>query len=411
VALEATGPANAIARILEPHVGRVVIANTRRVRAIAEAKVKSDKVDAATLCELLDAGFLPAVWSPDEQTRVLRGLLGRRDRQVRSRTRAKNAVHAALGRELKGRPPMSDLFGREGRAWLGRLELPAHERQIVASCLREVDFLSREIAALEAELAKLALSSEQVKRLMTVPGVSLISAATFVAVVGEIGRFETPKKLVRYVGLDPKVRQSGETKARHAGISKQGSAAARHMLCEAAWIAVRTPGPLRAFYERVRARRGAQIALVATARKLCVLVWQLLTHEQDYALALQGHFGIGELTSVAILAELGDARRFSSSRHAVRFAGLDVTVSQPDQSRAPGKLSHQGPPVLRWAAFEAAQCARRERSPDHGYYLDTRGRLDGKQATPTIARKLIRRAHHTLRELGDEALEPVPAVT
>jgi transposase len=283
VALEATGPANAIARILEPHVGRVVIANTRRVRAIAEAKVKSDKVDAATLCELLGAGFLPAVWSPDERTRVLRGLLGRRDRQVRSRTRAKNAVHAALGRELKGRPPMSDLFGREGRAWLGRLELPAHERQIVASCLREVDFLSREIAALEAELAKLALSSEQVKRLMTVPGVSLVSAATFVAAVGEIGRFETPKKLVGYVGLDPKVRQSGEQPARHGGISKQGSAAARHMLCEAAWIAVRTPGPLRAFYERVRARRGAQIAPVAAARKLCVLFWHLLTREQDYA--------------------------------------------------------------------------------------------------------------------------------
>ncbi len=283
VALEATGPANAIARVLEPHVGRVVIANTRRVRAIAEAKVKSDKVDAATLCELLDAGFLPAVWSPDEQTRALRGLLGRRDRLVRSRTRAKNAVHAALGRELKGRPPMSDLFGCRGRAWLGRLELPAHERQIVASCLREVDFLSQEIAALESELARLALSSEQVRRLMTVPGVSLVSAATFVAVVGDIGRFETPKKLVGYVGLDPKVRQSGEAKARHGGISKQGSAAARHMLCEAAWIAVRTPGPLRAFYERLRARRGAQIALVATGRKLCVLFWHLLSRAEDYA--------------------------------------------------------------------------------------------------------------------------------
>ena len=88
------------------------------MRAIAEAKLKSDKVDAATLCELLDAGFLPAVWSPDEQTRVLRGLLGRRERLVRSRTRAKNAVHAALGRELKGRPPMSDIFGGEGRLWL-----------------------------------------------------------------------------------------------------------------------------------------------------------------------------------------------------------------------------------------------------------------------------------------------------
>jgi transposase len=283
VALEATGPANAIARILEPHVARVVVANTRRVRAIAEAKVKTDKVDAATLCELLDPGLLPGVWNPDEQTGALRGLLGRRERLVRSRTRAKNAVHAALQRNLKGRPPMTDIFGRAGRAWLGRLELPAHEQRVVESCLREVDFLSQEIAALESELARLALSSEQVKRLMSVPGVSVVSAATFVAVVGEIGRFRSPKKLVGYVGLDPKVRQSGEAAARHGRISKQGSSAARHMLCEAAWIAVRTPGPLRAFYERLRARRGAQIALVATARKLCVLFWHLLTHEQDYA--------------------------------------------------------------------------------------------------------------------------------
>ena len=283
VALEATGAASAIADVLAPHVARVVVANTRRVRAIAEAKVKTDRVDAATLCELLDAGFLPAVWRPEGPTRALRGLLGRRDRLVRSRTRAKNAVHAALARELKGRPPVSDLFGREGRGWLERLELPAHERQIVASCLREVDFLSQEIAALESELARLALDCEPIKRLMTVPGVSLVSAATFVAVVGDVGRFETPKKLVGYVGLDPRVRQSGEAKARHGAISKQGSAGARHMLCEAAWIAVRTPGPLRAFYERLRARRGAQIALVATARKLCVLFWHLLTREQDYA--------------------------------------------------------------------------------------------------------------------------------
>jgi len=218
---------NAIARVLNPLVARVVFANTRRVRAIAEVKVKSNKVDAVTLCELLDAGLLPAVWRPDEQVSALRGLLGRRDRLVRSRTRAKNAVHAALGRELKGRPPMTDVFGREGRRWLGRLVLPAHERRIVESCLREVDFLSGEVAALESELAKLALSAESIKRLMSVPGVSLVSAATFVAVVGDIGRFESPKKLVGYVGLDPKVRQSGEQAARHGRISKRGSARSR----------------------------------------------------------------------------------------------------------------------------------------------------------------------------------------
>ena len=260
-----------------------MVANPRKVRAIAEAKVKTDKVDAQTLCELLDAGFLPAVWRPDEETRSLRALLGRRERLVRSRTRAKNAVHAALQRNLKGRPPMSDLFGVAGRRWLTELELPADERRIVESCLREVDFLSREIEVLEHELARLALSSEAIRRLISVPGVSLISAATFVAVAGEIGRFSSPKKLVGYVGLDPRVRQSGEAPARHGQISKQGLPAARHMLCEAAWIVVRSPGPLRAFYERLRARRGAQIALVATARKLCVLFWHLLTKEEDYA--------------------------------------------------------------------------------------------------------------------------------
>jgi transposase len=283
VALEATGPAGAIARILEPHVGRVVIANTRKLCAIAESKVKTDKLDASTLCELLAAGFLPAVWSPDEFTRALRRRLQRRAKLVRSRTRSKNECHAVLARNLKGRPPMTDVFGKAGREWLGALELPADERETVECCLREVDFLDSEVGLIERELAAQGLSSEEIRRLMTVPGVSLVSAASFVAAVGDVHRFNSPKQLVSYLGLDPRVRQSGEAPARHGRISKQGSAEARHMLCEAAWVLVRTPGPLRAFYERVRARRGAQIALVATARKLSVLFWHLLTREEDYA--------------------------------------------------------------------------------------------------------------------------------
>ena len=336
VALEATGPANAIARIVEPHVARVVVANTRRVRAIAEAKLKTDKVDARTLCELLDAGFLASVWQPDAPTRALRGLLGRRERLVRSRTRAKNALHAALQRNLKGRPPMTDIFGRAGRDWLARLELPGHEHRIVESCLREVDFLSLEIAALESELAKLALNSDEIRRLMSVPGVSLVSAATFVAVVGGVGRFRSPKKLVGYVGLDPKVRQSGEQAARHGRISKQGSSAARQMLCEAAWIAVRTPGPLRAFYERLRARRGAQIALVATARKLCALFWHLLTRGQDYAFgrpSLTRH----KLRRLELMA--GDPPRRGKQRgraksQTQRFSSSSPAPRQPSQGRS-----------------------------------------------------------------------------
>src|SRR3984893_9400874 len=283
VAMEATGSALAIARILEPHVARVVIANTRKISAISESKVKTDKVDASTLCELLAAGFLPAVWAPDEFTRSLRRRLQRRSKLVRSRTRAKNELHAVLARNLKGRPSVSDVFGKTGREWLTTLELPADESETLECCVREVDFLDSEVGLIERELARQAMSSEEIRRLMTVPGVSLVSAAAFVAAAGDIHRFSSPKKLVSYVGLDPRVRQSGEGPARHGHISKQGSAEARHMLCEAAWVAVRTPGPLRAFYERVRARRGAQIALVATARKLAVLFWHLLTHEEDYA--------------------------------------------------------------------------------------------------------------------------------
>ena len=122
--------------------------------------------------------------------------------------------------------------------------------------------------------------------------------------------------------------------------------------------------------------------------------------------ALMEHYGIGPCVSTAILAELGDARRFSSSRQAVRCAGLDVTVHESDVRRRAGHLSRQGSPVLRWAAFEAAQSAARPSSPDHDYYLQLKDRLGANRAALTIARKLLRRAHHTLRDLGDEAIAP-----
>ena len=178
---------------------------------------------------------------------------------------------------------MSDAFGRGGRVWLAELELPADERETVDGCLRQIDFLDGEIAILERAIAEHALGSAAVKRLMTVPGVSLMTATTFIAAVGDIRRFHEPRKLVSYLGLDPKVRQSGIGAARHGRISKQGAAPVRQMLAEAAFVAVSTPGPMRAFYERVRARRGHQIAIVAVARKLAVLFWHLLTREQDYA--------------------------------------------------------------------------------------------------------------------------------
>jgi transposase len=122
---------------------------------------------------------------------------------------------------------------------------------------------------------------------------------------------------------------------------------------------------------------------------------------------LMAHYGIGELTAVTILAELGDCTRFSSSRQAVRYAGLDITVYQSDRHRAPGHISRQGPPALRWALYEAAQVARRgERSPDREYYLQAKERIGGNRACLSVARKLLKRSYHTLRELGEDALQP-----
>ena len=122
--------------------------------------------------------------------------------------------------------------------------------------------------------------------------------------------------------------------------------------------------------------------------------------------ALMAHYGIGPLVAVTILAELGDCTRFSSSRHAVRYAGMDITVYQSDQRRASGHLSRQGPPALRWALFEAAQSACRRGSPDLEYYGQAVERLGHNRACLSIARKLLKRSYHTLRELGEEALQP-----
>jgi transposase len=283
VILESTGNALEIARILEPFVSEVVIANPMHVRAISHAKVKNDQFDSRTLAELLAADLVPRVWIGDEQTRVLRRLTSRRSQLVRARTRPKNEITAVLVRNLKGRPPVSDLFGRRGRQWLAGLQFPADEHDTVQACLRQIDFLTTEIAHVDRQLAERALTSPEIKRLMTIPGVGVTTAATLIAAIGDIHRFPTAKRLVGYLGIDPRVRQSGQTPARQGRISKQGSSACRHVLVEAAWSAIKTPGPLRAFYQRTRTRRGAQIAIVATARKLASLCWQLLTTNQDYA--------------------------------------------------------------------------------------------------------------------------------
>jgi transposase len=248
-----------------------------------QARAKTDRLDARALARLLASGQLETVRVPDEATQAMRRRLQRRSQLVRTRSAAKNEIHAALMRRLVPKPGFSDLFGKGGRRWLAELELPAAERESVDSAMRQIEFCESEIAAIEKLVASEALTSAEVCRLMSVPGVGAITAAAFMAAVGDIRRFPSPKRLVGYLGLDPIVRQSGSAEASYGRISKQGSAAGRYALVEASWSVVKAPGPLRAFYERTRGRRGASVAIVATARKLACLFWTLLVRGEDYA--------------------------------------------------------------------------------------------------------------------------------
>jgi transposase len=284
VALEVTGNAWEIARILEGHVARVIVVSPTDT-GIRQARAKTDRLDARALAKLLWAGELDGVWTPDERIRAMRRRLARRAQLVRARTRAKNEIHAVLMRCLKDHPPASDLFGVKGRRWLAEQQLPVCEHETVDSAMRQVEFLDREITEVEKLVAAEALGWAEIKRLMTVPGVNVIVAATFMAAVGDIRRFGDRRKLTAYLGLDPRVRQSGNAPATHGHISKQGSASARHALVEACWSTVRQPGPIAGFYQRIKARRGHSIAIVASARKLACLFWCLLTRGEDYAFA------------------------------------------------------------------------------------------------------------------------------
>lgn len=282
VVVEATGNAMAVVRVLSPHVARVIVANPLQVRAIAHAHIKTDKIDAGVLASLRAAGFLPEVWVPDAETERRRRLVARRNQLVRHRTRLKNEIHAILAAHLVPPCPHASLLNGPGRAWLAKQALPADERAAIDRHVRELDRLGADLAELDRDVGEAIVDDPDVKRLLTIAGMNVTVAAGLVAAIGDIGRFASPQKLVSYFGLNPRVRQSGLGLAQHGRISKIGRAHARALLVEAAWAAAKVPGPLHAFFLRIRARRGHQVAAVATARKMAVLVWHLLTKKADY---------------------------------------------------------------------------------------------------------------------------------
>ena len=197
VVLEATGNTSAISESLRPYVGRVVVANPLKVRLIAEAHVKTDKIDAAVLAQLYASGFLPQVWIADERTQALRRQVARRSQIVRQRTRLKNEIHSVLASHLIPRCPATDLFGKKGRLWLSEQPLPMDARVGIEQRLHELDRLGEDLAVIDRGLGTEVLEDPNLKRLLTISGVNVAIAIGLLAAIGEIGRFASPQKLLR----------------------------------------------------------------------------------------------------------------------------------------------------------------------------------------------------------------------
>ena len=283
VALEATFHTWAIAALLEPFVAEVVVSNPLRTRAIAEAKIKTDRVDAAVLAHLLRLDYLPRVWQPDAETRDLRRQTTERAALVSDRTRIKNRIHAVLHQRLLT-PPSGDLFESANLRWLARLEIDPLGRESLDRHLRHLAFLESEIAEQHHSVACQAYADPRVKLLMTLPGVDFTVAQSLLAALGDVDRFPTPEKAAAYLGLVPSTRQSAEH-CFHGPITKQGRSHSRWLLVQAAQHLDRHPGPLGVFFRRLARKKNRNVAVVATAHKLVLIAWRMLRRQEPYRYA------------------------------------------------------------------------------------------------------------------------------
>jgi transposase len=276
VAFEAAFGWGWLLRLLEDYGFDPHLVHPLQCKAIASARLKNDKVDAAILAQLLRADLLPEAWIAPAEVRQLRALLRHRASLVRLGTQQRNRIHAVVadfGYDRSG----SYLSG-PGRGWLAGLDLPAVSREVVADCLAVIDGLAPVIDRIDGELRAHAKADPRVKTLTTLPGVGQFTALVMLAEIGDISRFPSARKLASWAGLTPTVRGSDRT-VRHGHISKQGSAWLRWVLNQAAQTAKRSP-EFAASYAAIAKRRGKKIATIAIARKLLTRAWHLLSDMQ-----------------------------------------------------------------------------------------------------------------------------------
>jgi transposase len=280
VVVEASGFWPAFARAAVAESERLVMVHPQRVKAIASARLKNDRVDSETLAHLSRCDLLPEAWMADEPTRQLRLLVRLRIALGRQRARAKNQLQAVLHQE-GFKKPVTDVFGKRGRAWLAGLELSAAGRVVVDTWLREVDHLDIELAVQTRELERLARADARARFLQTVPGIGAYAAMVILAELGDVKRFPNKRALASYAGLTPVVRESAG-KRKRGGITHQGSNTLRWIMLQVAQVAARCSPGARSYYAGLRGRKPAQVARIALARKLLTVVWVLLHHGVCY---------------------------------------------------------------------------------------------------------------------------------
>jgi transposase len=281
VVMESTGPywLDLYNQLDELHIP-VVLANPLKTKAIASARIKSDKVDARILAHLLRTDLIPECYVPPKDMREIRSLVRHRLSIVKLRTMVKNKAHALIDRNgLKH--DFSDLFGKAGMQWLKSLELCGLDRLMLDNYLMHLENLDLQIERVDLEITSRASFDGDVRLLLSLKGINVYSALLIKSEIGNIERFSDYKKLVSWAGLAPSLHQSGDVEY-HGNITKQGSVMLRWIMVESARVASVFDPRMKAFYERVAKRRGDQKAVVAVANNMLKIMWFMLTRKEAY---------------------------------------------------------------------------------------------------------------------------------
>ena len=263
------------------NIQQVELAHPFWVRAIAAAQVKTDAIDAHTLAQLLRSDLIPRAYIPGVETRRLREIVRQRVFLVRVRTMVKNRIHALLDRYHVPAPAVSDIFGKRGRDYLAKVELPGGAQELLRQDLALLEVLSREVRATEQWLRDSVRGDHRVELLRTVPGLGDLLATVVALEIDRIERFASAAKLAAYAGLVPTTYSSGG-QTYHGKLMPQTNKWLRWALVEAAWVAVRLDPYFRAHFAKRRAHKPAQSAIVATARRLLEVVWHVLKEDRPY---------------------------------------------------------------------------------------------------------------------------------